>query len=138
MLGLNSKQLSSESIETFSVKGLRCPESTFVRRQHNENARPTVSCDYCTSAGSRPEPVTGFTMSLAREGGKSKGRGPCCSYQNTTKNISNDPAAIELAIMLYAKHCIPHWPSVKISGEHYRPWKVIQRLPVCYNNSRET
>lgn len=72
-------------------------------------------------------------MRHTREGGKAREEAVLL-VPNTNKNISNDPAAIELAIMLYAKSCIPHWPSVKISGEHYRLCKVIQRLPVCYNN----
>lgn len=62
----------SQSIGTFSVKGLRCLESIFVQRQHNENASLTVSSDYCTSAGSWPPPVTGFTMRHVQDRGQAR------------------------------------------------------------------
>lgn len=62
----------SQSIGTFSVKGLRCLESIFVQRQHNENASLTVSSDYCTSAGSWPQPVTGFTMRHVQDRGQAR------------------------------------------------------------------
>lgn len=68
----------SQSIRTFSVKGLRCLESIFVQRQHNENASLTVSSDYCTSAGSWPQPVTGFTM--RRAGWRTSKRKQLCCW----------------------------------------------------------